>query len=199
MRIRRNVVSSIYSLGDLADVQMGYPFRSRLENDPNGDVAVVQMKDIDDANRLHTESALKVSLPTGKARHLLRAGDLLFRSRGRSYGAAQVLEGIGAAVLSAPMLMIRTRGVLPSYLCWYLNLPSTQAALAALAVGTSVQMVSKESLVSLPVPIPDLERQRQVVDIFALARRVHTLATEIATKEMRLNEQKLLRYAKNSR
>jgi len=29
---------------------MGYPFRSRLEHDPAGDVAVVQMKDIDDAN-----------------------------------------------------------------------------------------------------------------------------------------------------
>lgn len=178
---------------------MGYPFRSRLEHDPQGDVAVIQMKDIDDANRLHAEDALKVSLPTGKARHLLRTGDLLFRSRGRSYGAAQVLEGVGAAVLAAPMLLIRPRSALPTYLCWYLNLPSTQAALAALAVGTSVQMISKESLIALPVPIPDLNRQRQIVDVFALAQRAHTLATEIAAKEMRLNEQKLLRYAKNSR
>jgi len=35
--------------GDLAEVQMGYPFRSRLEHDPQGDIAVIQMKDIDSA------------------------------------------------------------------------------------------------------------------------------------------------------
>ena len=98
-------------LGDLADVKMGYPFRSRLEHDPQGDVAVIQMKDIDDANLLHAEEAIRVTLPKGKTHHLLRAGDLLFRSRGRSNGAAQVLEGIGPAVLSAPMLLIRPHKV----------------------------------------------------------------------------------------
>jgi hypothetical protein len=60
-------------------------------------------------------------------------------------------------------------------------------------------MISKESLVALPVPIPDLNRQRQIVDVFALVQRAHTLAIEIVAKEMRLNEQRLLRYAKNSR
>ena len=30
------------NLGRLAEVQMGYPFRSRLEHDPQGDVAVIQ-------------------------------------------------------------------------------------------------------------------------------------------------------------
>ena len=42
-------------LGDLAEVQMGYPFRSRLEHDPMGEVAVVQMKDIDVANLVRVD------------------------------------------------------------------------------------------------------------------------------------------------
>jgi hypothetical protein len=46
------------------------------------------MKDMDDANRVHVDRAIRVELPPGKDRHLLRAGDLLFRSRGRSNGAA---------------------------------------------------------------------------------------------------------------
>ena len=102
------------NLGELAEVQMGYPFRSRLEHDPQGDVTVIQMKDIDDANLLHAEEAIQVALPKGKTHHLLCAGDLLFRSRGRSNGAAQVLEGIGPAVLAAPMLLIRPHKVLPA-------------------------------------------------------------------------------------
>ena len=85
-------------LSELAEVQMGYPFRSRLEHDPQGDVAVIQMKDIDDANLLHAAEAIRIALPKGKTHHLLRPGDLLFRSRGRSNGAALVLEGISPPV-----------------------------------------------------------------------------------------------------
>ena len=50
------------NLGELAEIQMGYPFRSRLEHDPQGDVTVIQMKDIDDANLLHADEAIRVTL-----------------------------------------------------------------------------------------------------------------------------------------
>ena len=89
-------------LSELADVRMGYPFRSRLEPDPMGNVAVIQMKDIDEANQVRAEGAIRVALAGSKAHHhLLRAGDLLFRSRGRSNGAAEVANGIGPSVLPA--------------------------------------------------------------------------------------------------
>lgn len=180
-------------LGELADVQMGYPFRSRLEHDPQGDVAVIQMRDIDDANKLHAEEAIRVALPKGKSRHLLRAGDLLFRSRGRSNGAAQVLEGISPAVLSAPMLLIRPHKVLPAYLCWYLNAPATQAQLAALAEGTSVQMISTEALKALEVRLPPPATQQRIVQAAALAEQEQALLARIATLRQRLTTHKLMK------
>ena len=183
-------------LGQLADVQMGYPFRSRLEHDPQGDVAVIQMKDIDDANLLHAEEAIRVALPKGKTHHhLLRAGDLLFRSRGRSNGAAQVLEGIGPAVLSAPMLLIRPHGVLPAYLCWYINAPATQAQLAALAEGTSVRMISAEALKALEVPLPSLATQQRIAEAAALAGQEQSLLARIATLRQRLTNHLLMKLA----
>jgi len=185
-------------LGELAEVQMGFPFRSRLEHDPRGDVAVVQMKDIDDANLLHAEETIRVTLPKGKTHHLLRAGDLLFRSRGRSNGAAQVLEGVGPAVLSAPMLLIRPRGVLPAYLCWHLNAPATQAQLAALAEGTSVRMISAEALKALDVPLPSLARQQRIAQAAALAEQEQALLARIATLRQRLTTDILMKSAREA-
>lgn len=186
------------NLGELAEVQMGYPFRSRLEHDPRGDVAVIQMKDIDDTNLLHTEEAIRVTLPRGKSRHLLRAGDLLFRSRGRSNGAAQVLEGIGPAVLAAPMLLIRPHDVLPAYLCWYINAPATQAQLAGLAEGTSVRMISAEALKALDVPLPSKAAQRRIAQAAALAEQEQTLLARIATLRQRQTTHQLMNAAQEA-
>lgn len=110
---------------------MGYSFRSRLETDAQGDVAVIQMKDIDDANLLHHEGLLRVQMLDLRERHLVQVGDLLFRSRGVTYSAALVGGSLGCAVLAAPMLLIRpqTEVVEPAYLQWFINHPSTQATL----------------------------------------------------------------------
>ena len=186
------------NLGELAEVQMGYPFRSRLEHDPQGDVAVIQMKDIDDANLLHAEETIRVALPKGKTHHLLRAGDLLFRSRGRSNGAAQVLEGIGPAVLAAPMLLIRPHDVLPAYLCWYINTPATQAQLAGLAEGTSVRMISAEALKALEVPLPSQAAQQRIAQAAALAEQEQTLLARIATLRQRQTTHQLMNAAQEA-
>jgi hypothetical protein len=191
----RNGVFADMKLGKLAEIQMGYPFRSRLKHDPQGTVVVIQMKDIDDANLLHAGEAIKVALPTGKTHHLLRAGDLLFRSRGRSNGAAQVLDGIDPAVLAAPMLLIRPHDALPAYLCWYINAPATQAQLAALAEGTSVRMISTEALKALDIPLPSLATQQRIVQAASLAEKEQSLLARITTLRQRLTTHLLMKLA----
>jgi hypothetical protein len=186
------------NLGEMTEIQMGYPFRSRLEHEPQGDVAVIQMKEIDDCNLLQTDDAIRVALPKVKAHHLLRPGDLLFRSRGRSNGVAQVMGGIGPAVLAAPMLLIRPQGVMPEYLCWYLNAPAAQAQLAMLAEGTSVRMISAESLKTLDVPLPSLSAQQRIVQVAALAAQEQTLAASIATLRQRMTTHFLMKFAQEA-
>ncbi len=187
-------------LGELAEVRMGYPFRSRLEHDPLGHVTVIQMRDIDDSSVLHLEDAVKVTLPDSKGHHQLQAGDLLFRSRGRSNTVAQVAEDIGEAVLAAPMLMIRPRAsVLPAYLHWYINLPQTQIVLGSMASGTAVQMISKDVLMTLELPVPGLAEQQRIVELAALAQREQVLMANIANRRRQLVEGVLTQYAKNSR
>ena len=186
-------------LGQVASIRMGYPFRSRLEHDAMGTIAVVQMKDIDDASALHVEDAVRVELEDFKEHHLIRPGDLVFRSRGRTNSVALVSANIGPAVLAAPMLLIRPVDVSPAYLLWYINLPATQATLAAQAEGTSVRMISKAALEALEIPVPSRGKQQLIVEVSALATAEQCLLEEIAHARKRLADGVLLRYARNVR
>jgi len=185
-------------LARLAEIQMGYPFRSRLERDPGGGVTVIQMKDIDEDNVLQPEGAVRVSLPTAKSHHLLRAGDLLFRSRGQSNGAAQVPEGIGTAVLSAPMLLIRPNGALPEYLCWFINSLAAQLQLRTLAAGTSVRMISAEALKALDVPVPPMATQRRIAQLAGLVEEEQSLLGRITAARHRLTTHILMQHAQKA-
>ena len=144
---------------------------------------------------LSVAEATRVTLPKGKSRHLLRPGDLLFRSRGRNNRAAQVPEGVTTAVLAAPMLLIRPRGVLPAYLFWFLNAPTTQAQLAGLAEGTSVQMISAEALKALAVPVPSPATQRRIAAAAVLAEQEQSLLTHIANLRHQATQHLLMKSA----
>lgn len=189
------------ALTDIAEVRMGYSFRSRLETDAEGDVAVIQMKDIDDANLFHPEGLARIQMPDMKDRHLVQEGDLLFRSRGMTNSAALVGGGLGRAVLAAPMLLIRpkTEIVEPAYLQWFINHPATQAVLAGQAAGTAVKMISKGVLDDLVVALPPLERQLLIVEVAQLASREAALLEELRGRRKALLEGILLREAQEAR
>jgi len=187
-------------LGDIAEVRTGYSFRSRLEVDADGDVAVIQMKDIDDSNLLHPESLARIQMPALKDRHLVQKGDLLFRSRGGSNSASLVASSPGRAVLVAPMMLIRLRpdSVVPAYLQWFINLPATQSALAGQAEGTDVKMISKAALERLAVLWPPLAVQRLIVEIAQLASRESQLMQELIGRRKALTTRILMRKASES-
>ncbi|HEX8618572.1 MAG TPA: restriction endonuclease subunit S, partial [Thermoanaerobaculia bacterium] len=69
-------------------MRLGVAFRTRLEHDPAGDVAILQMKDIDESAGVSYAGAVRGVRPKDSPDILLREGDLVFRSRGRSNGAA---------------------------------------------------------------------------------------------------------------
>ena len=112
---------------------------------------------------------------------------------------ALVSADIGSAVLAAPMLLIRPVEVLPTYLLWYINLPTIQASLAAQAEGTSVRMVSKAALEALELPVPSRRKQQLIVDMSALATTEQRLLQQIAQVRKRFTDRVLMRYARNTR
>lgn len=184
-------------IGEIAEIKMGYPFRTRLEPDPAGEIAVIQMKDIDDANLLHPEDLIRVRMQDYKESHLVQKGDLLFRSRGLTNTTALIATDVQRTVLAAPMILIRVKMdiIMPAYLQWFLNLPTTQATLAKQAEGTSVRMLSKATIDALEIPVPSLHQQKQIVELANLAAEEEHLTQELLRQRKRFVEGILLRRA----
>ena len=188
-------------LRKIAEVQAGYSFRSRLESLESGAVSVIQMKDLTDANRVCCDELVKVDMEIPKGHHLLRPGDIIFRSRGQVSNSAILLEELTNAVLAAPLLRVRCNEsiVMPQYLNWYINQQPAQTYLRSCAEGTALKMISKQSLENLTIAVPPLERQQFVVELAALAEREQEIMEKLAAKRNQLITGTLLHVAEGAK
>ena len=169
----------IEKLSTISKVQSGATFRSRIEAVPNGNLRVIQMRDLGDDNRVHFDQAIRVDQPRPARGLLAQWGDIIFRSKGQNLTAALLdQEVIEDVIVAAPLFLIRpnTERVLPGYLLWWLNRPASQNYFKSRAAGTAVKMVGRPILAEFEVNLPPLEQQRVIAKLFNLsAREQHLL------------------------
>lgn len=184
-------------LKNIASIRSGFSFRARLESMKTGSVAVIQMKDLTSANLVCCDELVRVDMEMPKAHHLVKAGDLIFRSRGLISNSALLVDEPGAAVLAAPLLRIRVTGnsVLPEYLNWYISQLPAQSYLASCSEGTALKMISKQSLENLEVFVPSIARQQLVVEMASLAAEEQRILKTLTEKRNQYISSKLLQLA----
>jgi len=184
-------------LENIATVQAGYSFRSRLESLDAGAVAVIQMKDLTSTNRVDCNELVRVDMEMPKEHHFVQPGDLIFRSRGLTSNSAILVDDPGAAVLAAPLLRIRVknRKMLPEYLNWYISQQPAQAYLTSCAAGTALKMISKQSLENMELFVPPLERQHLIVELAALEEEEQLIMKTLAGKRAQYISKTLLQIA----
>ncbi|NLK84251.1 MAG: restriction endonuclease subunit S [Lentisphaerae bacterium] len=186
----------------LASVQMGYSFRSRLEPSEGGGVAVIQMKDLLDDNTVWCNDLIKIDMNGVKEHHLAQRGDLIFRSRGLLTTSAILLKYPGKTVVSAPLIRIRVTRldmVLPEYLNWYISQRDAQIFLTSRAKGTAAQMIDKQVIENLEITLPDLEKQKNIVELAVLSAREQKLLNTLSNKRKQYIESVLAQIAKGER
>jgi Type I restriction modification DNA specificity domain len=179
---------------------MGYSFRARLDSLASGIVAVIQMRDLSDNDRVDCSALISVDMDTPKEHHLAKPGDLIFRSRGLVSTAAILLNDPGIAVVAAPLLRIRVYDnvILPEYLNWFICQAPAQAFLTSHAKGTAQKMISKETLEGLEVFVPPLERQRTIVEITALAEKERHILEKLAERRHQFISTHLIRLVQGA-
>ena len=185
------------ALKDVASIQMGYSFRTRLESRDSGTVAVIQMKDLTDRNRVDNRSLVWVDMEVPREHHLVKPGDLIFRSRGLASTSAILEEEPGIAVVAAPLLRIRVtdHNILPEYLNWFISQTPAQSFFVSQAKGTAQRMISKETLAGLDVLAPSLDRQRAIIAMASLAEREQYIINKLAEKRRQYLSATLIRLA----
>jgi restriction endonuclease S subunit len=177
----------------ISSVQMGHSFRSRLEQDFNGNVSVIQMKDLTNDNRLDDRNLALVEMKDLKERHRVKRNDLVFRSRGQTNTVALIDKEVNQAVVAAPLLRVRVKSqkILPEYLCWFINQPVSQVFLQSQATGSAMRMIGKQVLEELEVKIPSIERQHRIIELSQLSTEEQRLMTLLSTKRKQLVDYQL--------
>lgn len=184
---------------ELATVQMGYSFRSRLEAVEDGGVAVIQMKDLRDDNTVDCGALAMIGMGDVKRHHLAQRGDLIFRTRGLLTTSAILLDDPGHAVVAAPLLRIRVtkpQVVLPEYLNWYIGQRDAQVFLTSRARGTVQKMIGKQAIEELEVALPTLEKQKTIVELASLVAREQDLLQSVAERREQYISTVLMQLAK---
>lgn len=154
------------ALIDCVRINPGYPYRGKIKEQPDGEVQVVQIKDINERNHVNWTDISRSMLTGKKAPNLIESDDILFLARGNK-NVAISMEGIAEDVVCSPVffqLKIRDKTkLIPKFLMWQLNQEQTKRYIAEHCGGTVQRNVTKKALEGLVITIPSMEKQAQVV------------------------------------
>lgn len=161
------------SVGEVALLQAGYPFRGAIEEAQDGKVLVVQMKDVDPEAGVDWSGAIRTSLGGRKHPDWLRAGDVLFVAKGARFYAVCIDEPPVAAVCAPAFFHMRVKApasVDPAFLAWQINQPPFQRQLHQAAEGSGQLSIRRPVLEALSLHILTMRQQRSIAALADLVR-----------------------------
>lgn len=166
--------AKILALARVAFLQAGYPFRTTVEEVADGDVLVVQMKDVGADTGIDWTGATRTRLVGRKQPDWIEDGDILFVAKGARFYAVCASVPPRPAVCVPAFFHLRVRAVQqvdPHFLAWQINQPPCQRQLLQAAEGTSQLSIRRTALEQLALSIPAIAEQRRIAALADLARR----------------------------
>lgn len=181
-------------LSDIATVRAGYAFRSGVQHDPSGDLAVLQGRDVDASALYVTPSPdgwamIQSADIRSAAEHIIEKGDVLLMARGSRNYAVVVDDDLPhptLAVSSFHILKPNRARIVPVFLAWLLNQESSQNYFRANNTGTTIPMVNLDMLKALPLKLPSLPQQLQIAAIIHLSHHERCLMNQLAEQRQQL-------------
>jgi restriction endonuclease S subunit len=186
-------------LKDLTDINPGYPFRGKIEEQDCGSVSVVQMKNVDDLHQLDRSSLIKTELQGRKSPNWLQQSDILFIARGnRNY--AIYLDKITEQAVCSPhffqLQVTEKQTIHPAFLAWQINQPFIQRYLTRSTEGGVIGNIRRSVLEEIPVVVPPISQQLSIVALDNANRHQQALFQQQITNNHRMMNaiaQKLVR------
>lgn len=180
------------NIKDLAILMAGHPLRGSIENTPTGDVAVVQMKDVDPELGLNKDRLFRIDVGGRKKPDYLRQDDILFIGRGYRIFAVLIDEDLDRTVAAPHFFILRIKPdkpVEPAYLAWFINHTRAQKYFARHVVGSVLPQINRSTLEELAVIVPPIETQKLIVNAHqSRLREKRILEKLIEKKKLLLDE-----------
>jgi|SRR5690554_3987876 len=177
-------------LNEVANIESGVSFRHRIEDNPNGDCWVIQMKDISNDDQTIISQPQAILKDEVNPRHLLNKGDVLFMAKGNNNFAVHYNLNRPAVAVSL-FFVVRpdSAKVNSEFLTWFLNSANAQSYFHEQRLGASVGNIRKNVLESMEIELPSMEKQEQIAKLNRLMQKEKQLTKNyLVRKEVFLNQ-----------
>jgi len=177
-------------LNKIAKIQSGYISRGRIDPREDGTCLLMQAKDVSADDLSYRTDALVRFRPTLSDKDwFLKPGDIVFMARGsRNYSV--LMGDLPDSVLAAAcffVVRVSNSGILPEFLCWYLNqLPVNGYLRRFSGRGVHMPVVKRAVLENIDIPLPTIKIQKQVSEIIKLLQKEQNLFKKLAEKRRNL-------------
>ncbi|MBF0432559.1 MAG: restriction endonuclease subunit S [Fibrobacteria bacterium] len=171
-------------LSELVSIRAGHPIRGRIEPISEGGTPIITIKDL--PNEISTDlSALNlkcVNITSKKKPNYIQSGDILFSGRGQKCFAVTI-NNIKSKIIASPHLLILSnlkKNVMPEYLSWYITHSIAAKNYFTQQIrGTIILHVPRTALINLPVYVPELARQKAIIQLHKGWKKEESILNEI--------------------
>jgi len=166
----KSVTLRFMKLHEIAIIQSGYPFRGRIPGNTNGNISVLQMRDITLGNEIMWHNLLQADIEGRREPDLLTADDILFAAKGMQNYAYHIKRVPKRCVAAPHFYQIRVKNnqqVLPEFLAWQINQRPAQSYFSKLTEGSITLSIRRSVLENLYIKIPPLKTQKQVIQLYS--------------------------------
>lgn len=177
-------------INSIAQIQIGFQAKRKIEKDADASYHLIQAKDIDDTNSILVGGLDRFQPDRAPDKYMVHKNDIIFQARGSRHFASIVKQEIKNTLASGSFFIIRVQSnrILPNYLCWWMNQSRSQAYFNSQAKGSDISFVSKKELSKLKVPIPDIQIQQRISRTMAVwSQEKALLGKQIELKEKLIN------------
>ncbi len=178
-------------IANIMDIKTGFPLRKAAKEQHDGNAFLVQMKDLDPVEGMRWEQVIKINTEHHRSISYLKSGDVLFVGRGSRFFAVQYEADHQNYLASPHLYVLRSKDVdevLPGFVAWFLNSRASQKFFSSNQEGSALPYISRKTLSTLPVPLPDLETQKNIASTYNCWRRQKKLMENlIENKDLYIN------------
>jgi len=168
----------------ITGIYAGFSFRNKIKDDPEGDVSVIQMRDLGENYSSISTGLTRIVSGKISSRTYLKSGDVLVVAKGSNNFAIMYDLDLPKAIASSAFFVLRPDHdkVIPAYLAWYINQPPVQQFLKGNMAGTYVPNINKSTMEAIIIALPSRSIQEKIVEVDRLRKKEQALVNQITEK-----------------
>jgi restriction endonuclease S subunit len=157
------MLAKLVKIKQCCEVKMGFSFRKMPLCSADGEVLLVQPKDVTAEGIFEPDFNCRIASPS---ENRLSPGDVLLTSRGRFTAAVFPASLETPCIATSAFLIVTPKKpaeLLPDYLALFFNSSEGQMLFKRLNATTTIPFISLNNLETIEIPVPTLEQQKALI------------------------------------